>query len=104
MARRTAVRSLTRFVDGLSIAVERGTPLADAKLVFEGRPQDMVVSAFHDQTRGFERDFVARRPSFWKSELFLRRGDKLLKIEKPDDVESLFYHGALLRRLIGGEA
>ncbi|OBK74302.1 phosphotransferase family protein [Mycobacterium sp. 1274761.0] len=25
------------------------------------------------------------------------------EIEKPDDVESLFYHGALLRRLIGGE-
>lgn len=26
------------------------------------------------------------------------------EIEKPDDVESLFYHGALLRRLIGGAA
>ncbi|HEX3285805.1 MAG TPA: phosphotransferase family protein [Mycobacterium sp.] len=26
------------------------------------------------------------------------------EIEKPDNVESLFYHGALLRRLIGGEA
>lgn len=26
------------------------------------------------------------------------------EIEKPEDVESLFYHGALLRRLIGGES
>ena len=26
------------------------------------------------------------------------------EIEKPEDVESLFYHGALLRRLIGGDA
>lgn len=26
------------------------------------------------------------------------------EIEKPDDIESLFYHGALLRRLIGGES
>ena len=26
------------------------------------------------------------------------------EIEKPDDVESLFYHGALLRRLIGEDA
>lgn len=26
------------------------------------------------------------------------------EIEKPDDVETLFYHGALLRRLVGGEA
>jgi aminoglycoside phosphotransferase (APT) family kinase protein len=25
------------------------------------------------------------------------------EIEKPDDIETLFYHGALLRRLIGGE-
>ena len=26
------------------------------------------------------------------------------EIEKPDDIETLFYHGALLRRLIGGES
>ncbi len=26
------------------------------------------------------------------------------EIEKPDDIETLFYHGAVLRRLIGGEA
>lgn len=26
------------------------------------------------------------------------------EIERPDDIETLFYHGALLRRLIGGEA
>jgi tight adherence protein C len=29
IAQRTSVPSLTRFVDGLAIAVERGTPLAD---------------------------------------------------------------------------
>jgi hypothetical protein len=26
------------------------------------------------------------------------------EIQKPDDVESLFYHGALLKRLIGDDA
>ena len=26
------------------------------------------------------------------------------EIEKPDDIESLFYHGSLLKRLIGEDA
>jgi aminoglycoside phosphotransferase (APT) family kinase protein len=39
--------------------------------------------------------------------VFMRTSARRIRfgeIEKPDDVESLFYHGALLRRLIGGEA
>jgi prolyl oligopeptidase len=77
----------------------RGTPLAEAKLVFEGRPEDMVVSALHDQTRGFERDFVYRRPSFWKSEMFLRRGGKLIKIDRPDDAVASVFRDRLFIRL-----
>ena len=38
----------------------RGTPLAQARLVFEGGPADMAVSAHHDPTPGFERDLVFR--------------------------------------------
>ena len=39
--------------------------------------------------------------------VFMRTGARRVRfgeIERPDDVESLFYHGALLRRLIGEEA
>ena len=39
--------------------------------------------------------------------LFMRTGARRVhfgEVEKPDDVESLFYHGALLRRLIGEDA
>ena len=39
--------------------------------------------------------------------VFMRTSARRIRfgeIEKPDDVETLFYHGALLRRLIGGEA
>jgi len=63
----------------------RGTPLADAPVVYEGKPDDMVVTAWSDLTPGFERDFVARQATFWTSELFVRRDGRLLKIEKPED-------------------
>jgi aminoglycoside phosphotransferase (APT) family kinase protein len=39
--------------------------------------------------------------------VFMRTSARRIRfgeIENPDDVETLFYHGALLRRLIGGEA
>jgi prolyl oligopeptidase len=65
----------------------RGTPVAEATQVFEGRPEDVSVSAFRSQTPGFERDWVARAVTFWTNELFLRRDGKLIKIEKPDDAE-----------------
>lgn len=65
----------------------RGTPLADAALVYEGQPSDYRVDAFRDLTPGFERDWVERSPTFWTSELFLRRDGKLIKIEKPDDAK-----------------
>ena len=66
----------------------RGTPLSDAKLVFEGQPEDVAVSAHRDQTPGFERDWVHRSVTFWTSELFLRRDDKLIKIDKPADAKA----------------
>ena len=47
----------------------RGTPLAEAAMVFEGQPDDMGVSAHRDLTPGFERDIVVRTPTFWTSEI-----------------------------------
>jgi prolyl oligopeptidase len=51
----------------------RGTPLSDAEIVFEGKPEDVAVSAFHDATEGFERDFVHRLIDFYTAE-FERTG------------------------------
>src|SRR5262249_47105287 len=65
----------------------RGTPLADASVVLEGRSEDMIVTAFRDLTPGFERDIVVRNPTFRTTECFLRRGGKLVPIEKPADAE-----------------
>ena len=78
---------------------KRGTPLTDAKLVFEGKPEDVAVGAVHDSTPGFERDFVFRAVNFYETELYVRRDDKLIKIEKPADAEASAHREWLLIRL-----
>ncbi|MFC4763832.1 prolyl oligopeptidase family serine peptidase [Dyella koreensis] len=65
---------------------KRGTPLSSAVTVYEGKPEDMTVSAFRDRTPGFERDFVARQIAFYDSETYVRGKDgKLTKIDVPND-------------------
>jgi prolyl oligopeptidase len=65
---------------------KRGTPLTDAAVVYEGKDDDLAISAYRDHTPGFERDFVARAIDFWSSETFLRGKDgKLTKIDIPLD-------------------
>ncbi|MFM8635330.1 MAG: prolyl oligopeptidase family serine peptidase [Planctomycetia bacterium] len=77
----------------------RGTDLAAAPLVYEGRPEDMAVAASRDLTPGFERDFVSRQITFWTNELFLRRDGTLVKIEKPDDANAMVHREWLLVEL-----
>src|SRR5512139_1721343 len=64
----------------------RGTPLSDAKTVFESQPTDMSAGAFFDDTKGFERHFVRRGIAFYRSEMFFRKPDgSLVKIDVPED-------------------
>ncbi|KIQ35596.1 prolyl oligopeptidase [Variovorax paradoxus] len=65
---------------------KRGTPLDAAVTVYEGAHEDMSVSAYRDNTPGFERDFVSRQIDFYESETWLRGADgALAKIDVPDD-------------------
>ncbi|SDC46549.1 prolyl oligopeptidase family serine peptidase [Actinokineospora iranica] len=75
----------------------RGTPLAEAEVVFEGKPDDVSVYAYHDFTPGFERDFVGRFPDFFSSEKFLRTpsGD-LVRVDVPDDATADIHREWLL--------
>ncbi|MGW7436484.1 prolyl oligopeptidase family serine peptidase [Streptomyces sp. NPDC054849] len=69
----------------------RGTPVEDAEPVYEGRPSDLSASGWHDDTPGFERDFVHRQIDFWNQELFLLREEAAappLKIDVPDDASA----------------
>ncbi len=66
---------------------KRGTPLASAELVYEGKPTDMYISAMHDDTPGYERDFVSNTIAFYNNELYLRGKDgKLSKIDVPNSI------------------
>lgn len=66
----------------------RGTPMASAKVVYEGKPDDMYIAAMHDDTPGFERDFVSRTLAFYNNELYLRNADgSLAKIDAPNSAE-----------------
>lgn len=71
---------------------KRGTELAKAPVVYEGQATDLSISAYHDDTEGFERDFVERATSFYSSETFLRRPDgSLLKLDVPLDAKPSVY-------------
>ncbi len=67
---------------------KRGTPLSTAATVYEGKPDDLAISAFHDRTPGHERDFVSVAKDFFHSEMFLRRGDMLSRVEVPSDARA----------------
>lgn len=66
----------------------RGTPLASATTVYEGKASDLAVSASHDRTPGYERDFVQVATDFFHSETFLRKGGKLVKLDVPSDASA----------------
>ncbi|HDP95362.1 MAG TPA: S9 family peptidase [Candidatus Aminicenantes bacterium] len=68
---------------------KRGTPLAEAEIVFQGEKTDMSVGAYYDDTKGYERHFVYQTPAFYKNRVFLRQDDgKLVRIEVPEDANA----------------
>ena len=74
----------------------RGTPLAQARLIYAAQPSDLSGSAYRTFTPGFEYTFVERQLSFFAGELLLRRGGDLLRIDKPDDASAFTVRGQLL--------
>ncbi|WP_020112565.1 prolyl oligopeptidase family serine peptidase [Rhodococcus sp. 114MFTsu3.1] len=76
----------------------RGTPLAEATTVFEGEASDISISAWHDRTPGFERDFVQRATDFYNAELYLLEGDTLTLVETPTDATTSVHKQWLLIR------
>lgn len=63
---------------------KRGTPLEEAETIYEGTVEDMSISAFHDDSPGFERDFVSRAIRFYFNEIYQLKNGELLKIEVPN--------------------
>jgi prolyl oligopeptidase len=79
---------------------KRGTPVDAATVVYEGKPDDVAITAFRDHSRGYERDFVSRALTFYTDELYLRSADgKLVKIDVPDSAKKSVHRQWLLLEL-----
>ncbi len=77
----------------------RGTPLAEAEVVFEGRKEDVSVGAGSDRTPGFERDYLLRGLTFFTNEFHLRVDGAWVKLDKPQDARVDLYREWLLLEL-----
>ena len=66
---------------------KRDTPLSAAQLVYEGRNTDLAVSASHDRTPGYERDFVNVGKDFFHAEAYQRVDGKLVRVDVPTDAD-----------------
>ncbi|MET3928710.1 prolyl oligopeptidase [Lysobacter sp. OAE881] len=79
---------------------KRGTPIGQARVVYEGKPNDMYIAALRDHTPGFERDFVSRTLAFYNDELYLRDGSGALKkIDAPNSASKSVHREWLLLEL-----
>jgi prolyl oligopeptidase len=76
----------------------RGTPLSEARTVFEGQPDDteVDVSVEHDHGRVYE--FIRRQMTAFTDETRLRRGEQWVRIDKPADAQAGTFGRFLLLR------
>ncbi|HET7626632.1 MAG TPA: prolyl oligopeptidase family serine peptidase [Verrucomicrobiae bacterium] len=87
---------------------KRGTSLSEAKTVFTAEESDVSVSpaVIHDHGRVYE--FITDGKTFFTDEVFVRRSNSLVRVEKPADAEVGTFGDFLLLRLrsdwtVGGE-
>ena len=78
----------------------RGTPMESAAPVYEGGPGDMYIAGYHDDTPGYERNYVSRTLAFYNDELYLLGDDgKLAKIDAPNSASKSVHKDWLLLQL-----
>jgi prolyl oligopeptidase len=78
----------------------RGSAFENAEVVYEGTNEDMYISAMHDDSPGFERNFVSRTIAFYNNELYLRSDEgKLTKIDAPNSASKAVFKQYLLLEL-----
>jgi prolyl oligopeptidase len=77
----------------------RGMPLSEARTVFEGKPDDVDISASVDHDHGHVYEFIRRAKTFFSDETFIRRGNEWVRIDKPDDASADTFDIFILLRL-----
>ncbi len=76
---------------------KRGTPLTSAREIFEGKSEDVAEHGSSEILSDGRYELVTRTPAFFRNELFLMLGDRLVKLDLPEDVRPRdFFHDRLL--------
>ncbi len=76
---------------------KRGTPLSEAKTVFEGKAEDVASAGQTEVLSDGRYDLVTRTPAFFRQEMFLLVADRLTKLDVPEDcAPRVFFRGRFL--------
>jgi prolyl oligopeptidase len=78
---------------------KRGQALERARTLFEAKASDMGAFFSIDRTPGFERTQILRYIDFYRSEVALLQGDRLVPVAKPADATLAFWHRHVLIEL-----
>ncbi len=79
---------------------KRGTPLSAARTIFEGKAEDVASGASSSILSDGRYDVVARTPAFYRQEMFLFLGDRLVRLDVPEDCQPRgFFRDRLLLSL-----
>lgn len=76
----------------------RGTPLSAAAPVFSGESSDVTVHLTRDFHQGQYLDVIRRRKGFFSSEVYVLQDGKAVPIDKPADVDVMFFQDQILFR------
>ena len=75
----------------------RGTPLSAARTVFESRAEDVASVGRTEILTDGRYDLITRTPAFFREETFFVLGDRLVKLDLPEDARPrLFFRDRLL--------
>jgi len=78
---------------------QRATPLSQARTVFEAQATDVSAGVSVDHDHGEVYEWIHRGPTFFTDEMFLRRGEQWVRIDKPPDAIIETFGKLLLLRL-----
>ena len=75
---------------------KRGTPMADAKVSFEGKESDVGTGTVVVNEKGRKYERLQRNITFWEGEEFVRRGERWVLIDTPRDARNATVGGQLV--------
>jgi prolyl oligopeptidase len=76
---------------------KRGTALSSARTVFEGKAEDVASSGSSEIVSDGRYDLVTRTPAFFRHETYFLLGDRLVRLDLPEDTRlRVFFRDRLL--------